>query len=93
MGLVTGQLRPGLEAATDLHLPTWQLLTLDGRNVGGTGVFASAYGFLQQQWADGPSGKSADLIHGHIGWEAWARRSACSSGACRCLPGRRAMCS
>lgn len=74
MGLVTGQLRPGLQAATDLHLPTWQLLTLDGRNVGGSGVFASAYGFLQQQWGDGPSGNSADLIHGHIGWEGLGKR-------------------
>lgn len=80
MGLVTGQLRPGLTAATDLHLPTWQMLTLDGRNLGNSGVFASAYGFLQQQWADGPAGRGADLVHGHIGWEGLNKRVRVQAG-------------
>lgn len=80
MGLVTGQLRPGLTAATDLHLPTWQMLTLDGRNLGNSGVFASAYGFLQQQWADGPAGRGADLVHGHIGWEGLNKKVRVQAG-------------
>lgn len=80
MGLVTGQLRPGLTAATDLYLPTWQMLTLDGRNLGNSGVFASAYGFLQQQWADGPAGRGADLVHGHIGWEGLNKKVRVQAG-------------
>lgn len=80
LGLVTGQLRPGLTAATDLHLPTWQMLTLDGRNLGNTGVFASLYGFLQQQWADGPAGRGADLVHGHVGWEGMNKRVRVQAG-------------
>jgi hypothetical protein len=69
-----------LTAATDLHLPTWQMLTLDGRNLGNSGVFASAYGFLQQQWADGPAGRGADLVHGHIGWEGLNKRVRVQAG-------------
>jgi hypothetical protein len=80
MGLVTGQLRPGLTAATDLYLATWQMLTLDGRNLGNSGVFASAYGFLQQQWADGPAGRGADLVHGHIGWEGLNKKVRVQAG-------------
>lgn len=70
IGLFTGQLRPGTTPATDTSLPGLALLSFDATNAGGTGVFASAYGYLQQQFASGPAGHGADLMLGNVGWAA-----------------------
>ncbi len=70
IGLFTGQLRPGTTPATDTSAPGLALLSFDATNAGGTGVFASAYGYMQQQFASGPAGHAADLMLGNVGWAA-----------------------
>lgn len=68
VGILTGLLRPGAVPATDTSAPGLSLLSVDARNVSGSGVFASAYGYMQHQFASGPSGHGADLMLGHLGW-------------------------
>lgn len=80
LGLITGEMRPGSAAATDVHAPTLELLSIDARNVQGTGVFGSMYGFMQQQWSSGPTGRAGDLMTGLIGWEGVDHRVRLQAG-------------
>lgn len=80
LGLATGQMRPGSTAATDVHAPTLELLSIDARNIQGSGMFGAMYGFLAQQWGAAPSGRSADVMTGYVGWEGVDHRLRVQAG-------------
>ena len=72
LGMFTRELRPGDFSQTDVRVPTWQILSFHGDDLGGKGVFASGSAFLGQQWGDegGRAGRAGDIPFGFVGWRS-----------------------
>jgi hypothetical protein len=64
------ELRPGAFNESEFGLPTFQLLSIEGENVGGTGFFGNFSGYTSQHLV-GSLGeeKTGDLVYGYLGWE------------------------
>ncbi len=80
LGLATGVIRPGSTVATQVHAPTLELLSIDARNIQGSGLFGAMYGFLAQQWGSAWTGRSADVMTGYVGWEGMDNRVRVQAG-------------
>lgn len=69
------ELKPGAWDQTQPTLPTLQHLTLQGDDLGGTGLYFDGSAFAMQQLAgSGPApARKGDLLYGYLGWQNQAR--------------------
>jgi hypothetical protein len=64
------ELRPGAFNESEFALPTFQLLSFEGENLGGTGFFGNFSGYTSQHLvSDLGEEKAGDLVYGYVGWE------------------------
>ena len=69
LGMFTRELRPGAFDQTDVRVPSWQILSFNGQDLGGKGIYTSGSAFLGQQWGDagGRDGRAGDIPFGFLG--------------------------
>ena len=72
LGMFTRELRPGAFEQTDVRVPTWQVLSFHGQDLGGNGIYTSGSAFLGQQWGTegGRAGRAGDVPFGFVGWRS-----------------------
>jgi len=82
LGTLTRDLKAGVFNATEPRSSTFQLVSVGGRNLGKTGLFGEAGGYMAQELSQSTLAplQRGDLTYGHLGWEDRGRHVRVQAG-------------